>query len=131
MEAVQYSRSGCPDTDVRTSGFEGWQDRARPSGSSRTRAAASTAFEAALEGHGRSQQIGSGAEYDLLLQRPQNIDRIARTLINAPVRRTFLRSALLWVLDSQGMVTDRHSKNHHPRIDRLEVSRFAGLSPPH
>jgi hypothetical protein len=82
-----------------------------------------------LEGHGRSQQIGSGAEYDLLLQRPQNIDRIARTLINAPVCRTFLRSVSLWVIDRHEMDTDR-ARKYRPLIDRLEMSRLAGVSPP-
>jgi hypothetical protein len=41
----------------------------------------------------------------------------------------FLRLVLLWVIDRQGMVTDRHDK-YRPRIDRLEMSRFAGFSPP-
>jgi hypothetical protein len=36
---------------------------------------------------------------------------------------------LLWVIDRQGMVTDRYDK-YRPRIDRLEMSRFAGFSPP-
>jgi hypothetical protein len=58
----------------------------------------------------------------------QNTDRIARTAMNVPVCRTFLRSVLLWVIDPQRMVTDRHVK-YHPRIDRLEMNRFAGLSP--
>jgi hypothetical protein len=58
----------------------------------------------------------------------QNTDRIARTLINAPVCRTFLRSVLLWVIDPQGMVTDRHYK-YRPRIVRLEMGLFVGLSP--
>ena len=55
-------------------------------------------------------------------------DRIARTLINTLVCRTFLRSEFLWVIDRQGMVTDRHVK-YRPLIDRPEMSRFAGLSP--
>jgi hypothetical protein len=58
----------------------------------------------------------------------QNTDRIARTLINALVCRTFLQSVLLWVIDPQRIVTDRHVK-YRPRIDRLEMSRFARLSP--
>jgi hypothetical protein len=40
-----------------------------------------------------------------------------------------MRSVLLWVIDPQRMVTDRHIK-YRLRIDRLEMSRFAGLSPP-
>jgi hypothetical protein len=56
----------------------------------------------------------------------QNTARIDRIMINAPICRTFLRAVLLWVLDRQGMVTDRHDK-YRPRIDRLEMSRFAGL----
>jgi hypothetical protein len=59
----------------------------------------------------------------------QNTARIDRIMINAPICRTFLRAVLLWVLDRQGMVTDRHDK-YRPRIDCLEMSRFAGLSPP-
>jgi hypothetical protein len=59
----------------------------------------------------------------------QNTDRIARTAMNVPVCRTFLRAVLLWVIDPQRMVTDR-SRNYRPRIDCLEMSRFAGLSPP-
>jgi hypothetical protein len=39
-----------------------------------------------------------------------------------------MRSVLLWVMDRQGIVTDRNRK-YRPRIDRLEMSRFAGLSP--
>ena len=46
----------------------------------------------------------------------QSSDRIARTLINAPVCRTFLRSVSLWVIDSQRMVTDRSHK-YRLRID--------------
>ena len=59
----------------------------------------------------------------------QNTDRIARAARNADVCRTFLRAVLLGVIDPQRMVTDRHDK-YRPRIDRLEMSRFAGLSPP-
>jgi hypothetical protein len=44
------------------------------------------------------------------------------------VCRTFLRSVLPWVIDPQGMVTDRHDK-YRPPIDRLEMRRFAGLLP--
>jgi hypothetical protein len=35
----------------------------------------------------------------------------------------------LWVIDHQAMDTDRHVK-YCPRIDRMEMGRFAGLSPP-
>ena len=38
----------------------------------------------------------------------QNSARIARTVFNVAVCRTFLRSVLLWVIDPQRMVTDRH-----------------------
>jgi hypothetical protein len=58
----------------------------------------------------------------------QNTARSARTVLNVAVCRTFLRSVLLWVINPQGMVIDRHDK-YRPRIDRLEMSRFAGLSP--
>jgi hypothetical protein len=59
---------------------------------------------------------------------PPSIDRIDRTARNVGVCRYFLRSVLLWVIDRQGMITDRHYK-YRPRIDRLEMSRFAALSP--
>jgi hypothetical protein len=42
--------------------------------------------------------------------------------------QAFSRSVLLWVIDRQVMVTDRHDK-YRPRIDRLKISRSAGLSP--
>jgi hypothetical protein len=48
--------------------------------------------------------------------------------MNVVICRTFLRSVLLWVIDPQRVVTDRHVK-YRSRIDRLEISRFAGLSP--
>ena len=38
-----------------------------------------------------------------------------------------MRSVLVWVIDPQRMVTDRHIK-YRPRIDRLQMSRSAGLS---
>src|SRR5918997_6884429 len=44
--------------------------RLGPLRSSMTHATASTAFEGALERHGRSQQMGVGQEDDLLSQRP-------------------------------------------------------------
>ncbi len=50
--------------------LEGRDMRLRPLAPSKTHAAASTAFEAALEGHGRSQQIEGSQEDDLLSQRP-------------------------------------------------------------
>jgi hypothetical protein len=68
----------------------------------------------------------AGTYNDPFSQDPTNTDRITRTLINAPFCRTFLRSVFVWVIDPQRMVTDRHVK-YRPRIDRLEMSRFAGL----
>ena len=50
----------------------------------------------------------------------QSTDRIARTLINAPVCRTFVRSVLLWVIDPQRMDTDRSHK-YRPLIDHIEI----------
>jgi hypothetical protein len=44
----------------------------------------------------------------------QSSDRIARTLINAPVCRTFLRSVSLWVIDRQELDTDRYHKCRPP-----------------
>jgi hypothetical protein len=55
-----------------------------------------------------------------------SIARIARVIANGAVCRTFMRSVLLWVIDPQRMVTDRHVK-YRPRIDRLEMNCFAGL----
>jgi hypothetical protein len=34
-----------------------------------------------------------------------------------------------WFIDRQGTITDRHLK-YRLRIDRMKMSRFAGLSPP-
>jgi hypothetical protein len=59
----------------------------------------------------------------------QSTARIDRIPLDKPICRYFLRSVLLWEIDSQRMVTDRHVK-YRPLIDRLEMSRFAGLSPP-
>jgi hypothetical protein len=58
----------------------------------------------------------------------QSIAHIDRTARKVGICRTFLRSVFVWVIDPQRMDTDRHVK-HRPRIDRLEMSRFAGLSP--
>ena len=58
----------------------------------------------------------------------KDTDRIARIVGYVVFCRTFSRLVLLWVIDPQRMVTDRHIK-YRPRIDRLEMSRFAGLSP--
>jgi hypothetical protein len=49
----------------------------------------------------------------------QNTARIARTVLNVTVCRTFLRSVLSRVIDPQRMVTDRPN-NHRPRIERQE-----------
>jgi hypothetical protein len=56
----------------------------------------------------------------------QSTARIDRIMINAPICRTFLRAVLLWVLDPQGMVTDRHDK-YRLRTTRVGVWCFAGL----
>jgi hypothetical protein len=58
----------------------------------------------------------------------QNIARIDRIIANMVICRTFLRAVLSRDIDRQWTVTDRHGK-YRPRIDRLEMSRFAGLSP--
>jgi hypothetical protein len=50
----------------------------------------------------------------------QSAARIARTLINAPVCRTFLRSVLMWVIGRHGMITDRSHK-YRPLTDRVEM----------
>jgi hypothetical protein len=69
MGAVDYKRSGLPDIGVYKP-LRGPQHGVRVLGSSRTHAVALTAFEAALEGHGRSQQIRNGSTYDLPSQDP-------------------------------------------------------------
>jgi hypothetical protein len=46
--------------------------------------------------------------------------RTTRIIDNMVICRTFLRSVLLWVIDPQRRVTDRHIK-YRPRIDRLEM----------
>ncbi len=58
----------------------------------------------------------------------QNTACIARSAANIAICRIFLRLVLLWVIDSQGMVTDRHDK-YRPRIDRTVIRVLAGLSP--
>jgi hypothetical protein len=65
----------------------------------------------------------------LLHKIQQNTDRIARITMSVVVSRTFSRATLWEVIDRQWTVTDRHDK-YRPRIDRLEMSRFAGLSRP-
>jgi hypothetical protein len=49
--------------------------------------------------------------------------------MNVEICRTFLRAVLLWLIDPQRMVTDRLVK-YRPRIDRLEMNRFAALTSP-
>src|SRR5215204_5488500 len=56
----------------------------------------------------------------------RNTARAARTLFNMSICRTFWRSALVWAIDRQRMVTDCHDE-YRPRIDRLEMSCSAGL----
>jgi hypothetical protein len=73
-----------------------------------------------------------GSEYETALsvaKTSQSTDRIDRTVHNVAICRTFLGAALLWLIDPQRMVTDRLVK-YRPRIDRLEMNRFAALSPP-
>ena len=48
--------------------------------------------------------------------RQRIVQSIARSAANIAICRIFLRSVLLWVIDRQGMVTDRHDK-YRPRID--------------
>ena len=57
----------------------------------------------------------------------QNTDRIARTARKVLISRYFLRAVLSRGIDRQWTVTVRHDK-YRPRIDCLEMSRFAGLS---
>jgi hypothetical protein len=61
---------------------------------------------------------GNGAS--LAGRTSQSTARIARTLINAPVCRTFLRSVLMWVIGRHGMITDRSHK-YRPLTDRVEM----------
>jgi hypothetical protein len=59
----------------------------------------------------------------------QDTDRTARTVFNVAVCRVFLRSIQSIVYRPQETVTDHHDR-YRPLIDCLEMSRFAGLSPP-
>jgi len=59
----------------------------------------------------------------------QNTARITRIIDNVAICRAFLRSVPSIVYRLSGTITDRRVK-YRPRIDRLEMSRFAGLSPP-
>ena len=70
--------------------------------SSRTRAAASTAFEAALEGHGRSQQIGGGQEKIFRRNVRQNAARIDRKVL---ISRDFVRAVLSRGIDRQDLLS--------------------------
>jgi hypothetical protein len=59
----------------------------------------------------------------------QSTDRIARTVLNIAVCRTFMRSVLTVIITNVGDLSPASPK-YRPQIDRLEMSRFAGLSPP-
>jgi hypothetical protein len=72
-------------------------------------------------------RLEGGQEDDLLSQRSQNTARIARAIGNGAVCRTFLRSVSSIVYRLRDTITDR-SRKYRPRIDRLEMSRSAGLS---
>ena len=58
----------------------------------------------------------------------QDTDRIARIAVNVVVCGHSVRSTRLCFTDRQWTVTDRHDE-YRPRTDRLEMSRFTGLSP--
>jgi hypothetical protein len=60
----------------------------------------------------------------------QSTARIARTARKVLISKDFVRAVLSIVYRPPGTITDR-SRTYRPRIDRLEISRFAGLSPPH
>jgi hypothetical protein len=105
---------------VYISRFEGRNTGLGPLGSSRTHAAASTAFEAALERHARSQRIGAAERTIYCRNVRQSTDRIARTIFNVAVCRAFLRSVLSVVYRPSGTITDR-SRKYSPLIDRLEM----------
>jgi hypothetical protein len=58
----------------------------------------------------------------------QNTDRIARNLCNVVICRTFEWSvSSITTARGDGLI-DR-SRGYRPRIDNLEMNRFAGLSP--
>ena len=57
----------------------------------------------------------------------QSTDRIARTVRNVAFPNACLLSVLPRVIARHRMVTDRHVK-YRPRIEHLEMSRFAELS---
>ena len=58
----------------------------------------------------------------------KNTDHTARTVFNVAVCRVILRSILSIVYRPPETVTGRHDR-YRPLIDRLEMSRLAGLSP--
>jgi hypothetical protein len=80
-----------------------------PSGPSRTHAAASTAFEAALEGHGRSQQMGAARRTIFCRNVCQNAARIDHTARKVLISRDFVRAVLSTVYQPLGTLTARVS----------------------
>lgn len=57
----------------------------------------------------------------------QDTDRIARIAANIAICRIFLQLVLVWAIDRQRKVTDRHDE-YRPLIDRVEMCCLAGLS---
>jgi len=51
---------------------------------------------------------GEGNDVCLAGRTSRNAARIARDIGNGAVCRAFLRSVLLWMIDPQRMITDRH-----------------------
>jgi hypothetical protein len=70
----------------------------------------------------QGKEVGALRTPAYYLKTQQYTDRIARTARNVAICRTFLRAALLLVIACP--------EKYRPQIDRLEMSRFAGLSPP-
>jgi hypothetical protein len=102
----------------------------KPSGSSRSCSSATGTFTTALRTPWASGGYHkSKFDVDHYNKIRKATDRTARITVSVAICRTFSRLVLLWVIDRQRTVTDRHVK-YRLRIDRLEVSCFAGLSCP-
>jgi hypothetical protein len=69
---------------------------------------------------------GEGIGASLAGRTSQSTARIARTVLNVAVCRTFVRAVLLWVIDPQRMVTDR-SRKYRLLIDRTEIRCLAAV----
>jgi hypothetical protein len=113
---VHNQRYGLPDFGVCTSQFEGRNTRLGPLRSSRTHAAASTAFEAALGHHARGQRIGAARRTIFCRNVRQTTARIDRTIDNVVVCRDFVRSVYFTTTTRGDGLIDR-SRGYRPRTN--------------